>query len=99
MCCDNKWNVLRMVAPAEELLHSGDCRELSVLMHKVGCGVPLCASEKGALGERSEPDVLETERVDETSRKKDCAVPSSPPPPVEALPARSCVTYRLQATH
>lgn len=30
----------------------GDCRELSALMHKVGCGAPLYASEKRALGER-----------------------------------------------
>lgn len=68
-------------------------------MLKVDCGAPLCASKKGALGERSEPDVLEMERVNETSRKKDCTVSSSPPPSVEALPARSFVTYRLQATH
>lgn len=60
---------------ADNCLHSGISR--------------LCASEKGALGERSEPDVLEMERLDETPRKKDCAVvPSSPLPPVEAVPAR-----------
>jgi hypothetical protein len=67
-------------------------------MHKVGCGAPLCASEKGALGERSEPDVLEVWKIDKTLRKKDCVVPSFPPPPMEALPARSCVSYGLQAT-
>ena len=45
----------------------------------VDCGILLCASEKGVLGERYEPAVLAMERVDEAPGRK-CAVPSSTQP-------------------
>lgn len=70
----------------------------------VDCGTLLCASEKGVLGEKSEPAGLAMERVVEAPGKK-CAVPSSTQPlgslwdPVKACPVRTCVSYRLQATY
>lgn len=79
---DNKWKVLGWMASQDQtrLLYSRDCKELSALMREVDCGTLLCASEKGALGERSELDVLAVERADEAPGRN-CAVP----PPLSPL--------------
>lgn len=81
MCYDNEWKCVGMggFCPSEASRPSGDCRELFALMHKVVCGAPVWASEKGALGERSERDVLEMERIDKTPGKGLCSpqVPSA----------------------